>query len=1559
MGLVITLITVFMISVSSFAEANWRRVHTIDFSSMVPTLQIPELKCRFDASVENGALELKSVDVCEWVANDLSNPNATANTANGIKVNGISANSLQKVEGGYTYNGKTYEYIQGSDVAWLMDNIAGKNAMRLMCYPKISSTTQTPSSNKPITSNYYKMKIADNDKFLANIPGTYEFEVDYYIPAGSAVTKIKFGNGETTSLTKGQWATWKFTEEVTNLSGDFWLQMLNVHPYYPVSATVYINRVSIKKAKTEVPVYSAQEKTAMLDLGLENTYGDTAVSFDMTLPENTKLSENVYYNDGTKNSGRFGLADENGNQLAAVQIDSNADGTQVLYAVTGGNTELVELYKGDILGKTLNYRFETDFTDETYTVAVTENGRTISDSVQKFGPYTMINASGADRATVRKLRLVHNSTNAAMYTVIDNITSDFVEDVDYIRCMQDAENLDIGIPSDGIVSSGFELPTEGANSGAKITWSSSSGAAVIDSVGDYCRVFKGDERTSATITATLEIGDVKFVKSFEIIIEKNDKIAFLKKINIPAKDSTIFGIENLKSVCTEYDALFLYNICAGISTDEIPESAKHSNMTQGELAELFMELFDIDAGTDTIGKAKQIGLIENVDGFGNNEDAATIYDLANIVHNCIAYDPENDNSTELPVFKTLLETKMLDGLGYTGVLSLKNQKMLDTYIYGEKKYSAETIQGGKAGVGDPLEFGFVSYFGSTLDRPYFTNNHWTTDGKSFVCCVRSTKEDGTPQNLYYVYLYNIETQTFRYITTSNSSSGVTVGEDDYLYFLENNGKPGEYSINRKYLYGESKTEVLFDGFGYMWPNCLHVTNDGRYASIECGLYATSPFAQDKPAGTTIVIRIDLVTKDYDIVYKSFDYSNTVNHMQINPEYGNLIFFAHETNTEEGFYYTDILDRSNILNFDTEEVTPITQGLIKNTDGVMLFFTHESWSADGEHLYITNMGGRAENTPNQGVIRVDKDGTHRRFYYSPLISGTGSWGLSIGHIGASGDNKWAAIDGNWVYLMSLETNQIFPICESRFFAMGHPNHPHPTIARHKYVAEWGMRHNDILGISWYDFSELAEQVDNSGGTYNFGDDVKYVDYSEWRSGAPELLCEVEQTTKEGKTALKVENGKNLYVDINEDVIDTVNGRAKITLDYFDNSTDPIVITYTKGAENDNDLCVYENMTTSVARTGTNTWKTAEVIIESGNFEGQGTHGTDFFISGSADVYISQISVDNFDEKHPVEISFKEFAEEDGVYKISGRLSRTKDTVDGATILAATYDDGDKFLNPGMDVADYGTNSVADFEFEIPSSGTEDSIKFFVLDNQGNLTPYSESIYIGRFNLTAESAANGVRLSWDAVDGADEYEVYRDGKRIAVTTETSFDDRYFTVAEQIQKDYEHKYTTPHSYVIRCGNSITKSVKACIDKNLIRYVTSASDTIIDFGDTSADTYVAVVTAAITDKEEKTLFHVRASAGDVPGAINYADMNDKIVVYSAFMSRPTGKKFLPKKQGTFSVPEYYLDTSGDNGGYSAYVFKIKACFDSSAGNNLIFTTQDGATVKSVAFIKEKDFIY
>ena len=72
---------------------------------------------------------------------------------------------------------------------------------------------------------------------------------------------------------------------------------------------------------------------------------------------------------------------------------------------------------------------------------------------------------------------------------------------------------------------------------------------------------------------------------------------------------------------------------------------------------------------------------------------------------------------------------------------------------------------------------------------------------------------------------------------------------------------------------------------------------------------------------------------------------------------------------------------------------------------------------------------------------------------------------------------------------------------------------------------------------------------------------------------------------------------------------------------------MIITYSKGVEEVNDAWKYFNKTINVKRTGTNKWKTAEVIIDCGNFENIGKFETDFKIKGDGlSPYITNVRVE---------------------------------------------------------------------------------------------------------------------------------------------------------------------------------------------------------------------------------------------------------------------------------------------------------------------------------------------
>lgn len=125
----------------------------------------------------------------------------------------------------------------------------------------------------------------------------------------------------------------------------------------------------------------------------------------------------------------------------------------------------------------------------------------------------------------------------------------------------------------------------------------------------------------------------------------------------------------------------------------------------------------------------------------------------------------------------------------------------------------------------------------------------------------------------------------------------------------------------------------------------------------------------------------------------------------------------------------------------------------------------------------------------------------------------------------------------------------------------------------------------------------------------------------------LECESSVTTKAGKESVCVKPGKSAFFDINAEVIDTDNGAVKLTFDYYDNGTRPLVLIYTKGVEEINDAWKIYNRETEIKRENTRKWKTAEIVIDCGNFENIGKFETDFKISSTEEsAYIANIKVE---------------------------------------------------------------------------------------------------------------------------------------------------------------------------------------------------------------------------------------------------------------------------------------------------------------------------------------------
>ena len=110
--------------------------------------------------------------------------------------------------------------------------------------------------------------------------------------------------------------------------------------------------------------------------------------------------------------------------------------------------------------------------------------------------------------------------------------------------------------------------------------------------------------------------------------------------------------------------------------------------------------------------------------------------------------------------------------------------------------------------------------------------------------------------------------------------------------------------------------------------------------------------------------------------------------------------------------------------------------------------------------------------------------------------------------------------------------------------------------------WGAADDTgILCVRWFDFSKLAKKT-AKGGHYSIGGNVDRVSYAG-------LDCESTETNINSIKGFCAKTGKAIYLDVRRELIDSDCGAVKLSFDYLDNGTLPIIITYTSGVKSDND------------------------------------------------------------------------------------------------------------------------------------------------------------------------------------------------------------------------------------------------------------------------------------------------------------------------------------------------------------------------------------------------------
>ena len=712
-------------------------------------------------------------------------------------------------------------------------------------------------------------------------------------------------------------------------------------------------------------------------------------------------------------------------------------------------------------------------------------------------------------------------------------------------------------------------------------------SATLDVTGGNIRLATG----GYNLFNRIEIVDIsKFKKEGRNIeelayIPVSAKLPVLREFQLIDEASQKYA--DMKKPCTYGDA---YGLLSKLANGRTLKKSSHysadSVVTQKDMVLLALDVLGLDAKDENpLDFAARKGVVGEQDFVYSDDLPASCYALTSVAYNVLYYKNENGD--------TRLKEMLIEGYWSDDFVRTNRTLVALSHTY-PKYLPYKTITENATG----QTYHYMNIMDIPTLRTYVTAQSWNSDATGFICGF-STGE---------LFFYNTETQMLHYIDkcyNMDDRLNAIMGTDDYIYYpkIDDEGFCGIYKVNSKEV--PSKPELVGrrkDKYTFTTP---HITNDCKYLSVDL----------EVPGLGTCVSRYSVEDDEWIDYHKEFSYSDSLTHVLINPCYPNLICFSHELHDVTSQYMLDRMWQID-LGSGKEAENVYKQGVQEN-GMVMQGASHELWSNNGEYVYYINieMGSGNNVGLSPSSVRYNKDGTHRQYFYDYTASDH-----QDKHLYPSGDDRFIVADGNVITLISQETHERFPISMVEWNGQrNHPYHSHPVVARNKYLVNWAsMDYKKILGIKWFDFTALANKQ-APGGRYEAGENLDRISYRGLDSESSEI-------TYRGRKSILAKNGKSVYLDISDKVIDTVDGKVKISFDYFDNGYQPIKLSYTSGVKSDNDRWrVYDNFKT-VKRTNTNRWKSCEIVIDSGNFENIGKHFSDIKITGSpANLYISDLKV----------------------------------------------------------------------------------------------------------------------------------------------------------------------------------------------------------------------------------------------------------------------------------------------------------------------------------------------
>ena len=488
---------------------------------------------------------------------------------------------------------------------------------------------------------------------------------------------------------------------------------------------------------------------------------------------------------------------------------------------------------------------------------------------------------------------------------------------------------------------------------------------------------------------------------------------------------------------------------------------------------------------------------------------------------------------------------------------------------------------------------YVDLHGKIAYKPYFNAQCWSADSRKLYFQGKD----------HSIYEYSMDDETIRFIAEGRGNYGIVTTPQNKLIYSSKNGDIIEMDCD---TYAKRIAGVLPEG-QTNGGSQLTVSNDGKYL---CVIW-TDTLGGMENSDTLKNRRFPVLDMETG-VWNTDNYFGFADappyNTGMNPAYPNLILFNHCA--AEG----DTLDRNWVIDTNTGVAT--NRFKQKNYTSTLTgeVISHETWSYDGELLYIDK--AISSKIAMGGVMSFDKDGNNRRHInddYSYL------------HLGVSpanprfvvSDTGYGAHKTSHIVVVDCHSGKSYKLATTNQTGEDSVAHSHPAFTPDGQKVYFGVFNGDYTsaGIGFIDVSDIVNQPDLME-IVELSDSCNAESY-------PGMKHEIKLTEKDGKAGYNIVNGN--FMRVNYKGAEQSNVKADIEITYFADGGQGELgyFVWVEDPETHNSL---DSLVYTFEKLNTGKWETITISFDDINLENMGHMGSDFYLKGiDSDLAVRSVKV----------------------------------------------------------------------------------------------------------------------------------------------------------------------------------------------------------------------------------------------------------------------------------------------------------------------------------------------